>query len=181
MTKGTFPVLDKYELAWAAGFFDGEGNIRAKSNKQWSRVYYHPVMSINQIDPQVLQRFRRAVGGLGRVSGPWDRARYAPNRQPQWSYEASSFEQVQAVTALLWNWLSPVKRDQARAVFMKLKEFRPEPRVRRVGCSVEGCGRPHSARGWCQAHYLRLWWSRRGDVTVTDETSGITTTVPGTF
>lgn len=28
-------------------------------------------------------------------------------------------------------------------------------------CSIEGCGRDHSARGWCSAHYRR--WRRHGD------------------
>ncbi len=31
-------------------------------------------------------------------------------------------------------------------------------------CSVEGCGRPVLARGWCTAHYGR--WYRHGDVEV---------------
>lgn len=25
-------------------------------------------------------------------------------------------------------------------------------------CSVEGCNKPHSARGWCHMHYMR-WWN----------------------
>lgn len=25
-------------------------------------------------------------------------------------------------------------------------------------CSIEGCGKPYCARGWCRAHYQR-WWS----------------------
>lgn len=28
-------------------------------------------------------------------------------------------------------------------------------------CSIEGCGRPHRARGWCHRHYYR--WKRQGD------------------
>lgn len=29
-------------------------------------------------------------------------------------------------------------------------------------CTVEGCDRPHLARGWCKLHYYR--WRRRGDL-----------------
>lgn len=28
-------------------------------------------------------------------------------------------------------------------------------------CSIEGCGNPHLARGWCERHYRR--WRRHGD------------------
>lgn len=28
-------------------------------------------------------------------------------------------------------------------------------------CSVDGCGNPHKARGWCKAHHAR--WKRHGD------------------
>lgn len=28
-------------------------------------------------------------------------------------------------------------------------------------CTIEGCDRPHRARGWCNAHYWQ--WSKRGD------------------
>src|ERR1035441_8724960 len=35
-------------------------------------------------------------------------------------------------------------------------------------CSIEGCKKPHKARGWCSRHY-RCWWEsgdpRRGDMT----------------
>lgn len=121
MGEGTFPALDTHELAWAAGFFDGEGNIRAKFTKVAGRTYCYPGLSANQIDPQVLERFRCAVGGLGKVTGPWDRARYAPNRQSQWCYEVWSFERVQAVVAMLWKWLSPVKREQAKRALLEVR------------------------------------------------------------
>jgi hypothetical protein len=26
-------------------------------------------------------------------------------------------------------------------------------------CSVEGCGRKHEAKGYCNMHYLRQWWA----------------------
>lgn len=35
------------------------------------------------------------------------------------------------------------------------------PRSNRI-CSIEGCGKPHEARGWCSMHYMR--WKTHGDV-----------------
>jgi len=177
MNEATFPALDTHELAWAAGFFDGEGNIRAKPNKQWACVYYHPVLFIPQVDSRVLERFRQAVGGLGKVTGPWDRTRYAPNRKPQWYYEVYSFERVQAVVALLWKWLSPVKREQAHATFTTIKEHPRLPNPE-VFCSVRDCGGRRVARGLCRRHYNTWWDTRRvADITVPDQTSGISATL----
>jgi hypothetical protein len=34
--------------------------------------------------------------------------------------------------------------------------------IRRVTCSVEGCGKQTTARSWCQTHYSR--WKRTGVV-----------------
>jgi hypothetical protein len=39
----------------------------------------------------------------------------------------------------------------------------PHVRVDRMSrpqrvCAIEGCERPHSARGWCKGHYKR-WWT----------------------
>lgn len=44
-------------------------------------------------------------------------------------------------------------------------------------CTVEGCGRAHVARGWCNAHYLR--WLRRGDPCI-DEAVCDTARITGT-
>lgn len=163
MNERTSFIPDTHELAWAAGFFDGEGNIRAKPNKQHARIYYHPTIFMPQVDRQVLDRFHRAVGGLGKVTGPWDRTRYAPNRRDQWYYEAFSFERAQAITAMLWNWLSPVKREQARVVFTTIREH-PPPNAKlkqRATCSEADCGRLCMALGLCGVHYCRQWRQRQ--------------------
>jgi hypothetical protein len=136
---------DTHELAWAAGFFDGEGNIRVKFNKQGDRTYCNPGLSANQIDPQVLERFKRAVM-VGKVYGPYDLSRYG--KQPQWCYEAYAFEHVQAVVAMLWKWLSPVKRQQATRVLLELKAQYPENiRLRHTSPAVINAARTHCKHG----------------------------------
>lgn len=37
-------------------------------------------------------------------------------------------------------------------------------------CSIEDCDRPHLARDWCRAHYLR--WYKTGDVRAADPIAG---------
>ena len=97
------------ELAWAAGLFDAEGSIHTS---RYPRLELAQASQTGQPHSSLL-RFHAAVGGIGRVSGPrtlksdW-------SRLPQFRWEASSFETVQAVLALLWNDLGAVKRSDAR-------------------------------------------------------------------
>src|SRR6266404_5019609 len=103
---------NREELAWSAGLFDGEGwvgytGVSRRGGHQFSLV-------VNQVDRRVLDRFAAAVG-VGHVSGPRLSARHdGYHRQPQYRYAVGSHPQVQAVCALLWTWLSPVKRAQFR-------------------------------------------------------------------
>jgi hypothetical protein len=98
--------MDIPELAWAAGFFDGEGHVRASPRK-----HERPSLAVqmSQIDPRVLERFRRAVG-FGHIYGPY--APTGPRHHSKWEYRLYGLERVQTVAAYLWTWLSPVKREQ---------------------------------------------------------------------
>lgn len=107
--------IDSHELAWAAGFFDGEGCTSV------GRTVAHPergiinqrtrmVTTVTQAHPGPLLRFQAAVGGLGAINGP---KQNGPRGQLIWNWRASSFEHCQAVIALLWKYLSQPKRDQA--------------------------------------------------------------------
>lgn len=49
-------------LAWAAGFYDGEGHFRINQGC--------PTVRINQVGREVLDRFAAAVG-VGKVLGPY--------------------------------------------------------------------------------------------------------------
>lgn len=105
-------IYSTHELAWAAGLFDGEGHTsfrkRSRNVQTGGRqVYSTHIFDVRQIDRRVLERFAAAVG-LGRVYGP-----YKPkNGRPVWAFAVANFEDVQAISAMLWKWLSPVKRQQ---------------------------------------------------------------------
>lgn len=120
-------IYSTHELAWAAGLFDGEGHTafrkRARNvSRDGRRVYSTHILDIRQIDRRVLERFAAAVG-LGRVYGPY----YPKNGRPVWAYAVARFEQVQAVSALLWKWLSPVKRQQVSTM---LRVSKSTPRLK---------------------------------------------------
>src|SRR5438105_4866412 len=101
------------ELAWAAGFFDGEGYVGLRP--RGPRHHDQLQLAAPQIDRRVLDRFD-AIVAVGKVYGP-----YPPQKDgwgPRFHYVAVDFANVQAVIALLWEWLSPVKREQARAALV---------------------------------------------------------------
>ena len=67
-------VVTGNELAWAAGFFDGEGSASSWLPKR--RMTRRRQMSASQGGvpgeyPLVLVRFRAATGGRGGITGPY--------------------------------------------------------------------------------------------------------------
>ncbi|OLC54315.1 MAG: hypothetical protein AUH85_12000 [Chloroflexi bacterium 13_1_40CM_4_68_4] len=101
-------------LAWAAGFFDGEGWANATGSRR--RRAKQPQAKINQasadVVPEVLVRFRDAVG-VGRIGGP----ELKENRQPLYRWVASSRGYIARTFDLLRPWLGVVKRAEfARAL-----------------------------------------------------------------
>lgn len=113
--------MDREELAWCAGFFDGEGNVGA-FNRNKGAGYSQPrlIIQIVQTDLYVLQRFCDAMG-VGKVLGP-----YTPkteNSSPYWSYKTESFESVQHIITLMWNWLSPQKKADAVSAIGKARAW----------------------------------------------------------
>jgi hypothetical protein len=104
--------LDEHELAWAAGFFDGDG--WAALVRDGRRRKRRPMAQINQASlsdvPEVLLRFRHAVG-VGRIAGP----KKENGRQDLYWWVASSRPDVACVGELIGPWLSREKRAQFRA------------------------------------------------------------------
>ena len=108
-----FPTRTREELAWAAGFVDGEGSFfLCREQKNLPRF---PTFNLTQIDPRVLNRFATVIG-FGRVLGPYGPYNKGPKARPLYYYNVGGFEKTQAIAALLWTWLGPVKRQQAKAV-----------------------------------------------------------------
>ncbi len=93
--------MDRHELAWAAGFFDGEGWANRSGRGVQSRI--------NQADPDgmptVLLKFQRIVG-VGRLKGP----KVEEGKQDLYWWEATSRPDVARVADLIGPWLCPPKR-----------------------------------------------------------------------
>ncbi len=136
------------QLAWAAGLFDGEGCTSARSYKRRPgsvRIYASVSQSSHSAElvPSVLERFQRAVGGMGSIGAP-----YLDQRSGTFTHQwrTCSFEETQAVTALLWSNLGGIKRVQAadaldrfRAQYDTLRPRHRTPiRPRRFSLSAPG-------------------------------------------
>lgn len=107
--------MDREELAWAAGFFDGEGNTNTYDTRiTGGRLAVQ--LKVAQIHRETLERFQRIVPGGGRVYGP-----YLRPANDQFQFKVSGFEGVQAIIAQLWPWLTPVKRDQATEALVRYR------------------------------------------------------------
>lgn len=96
--------IDREELAWAAGFFDGEGNTCLIKAAAGERI----AVQISSTYQPALERFLKAVQ-IGHINGPYQRGTF----KPQWAYRVNSFRKCQAVIAMLWPFLSGEKRAQA--------------------------------------------------------------------
>lgn len=140
--------MDTHELAWAAGFFDGEGYAKFGSDKrnvhQGGRLVYTTLrIDVRQTDRRVLDRFR-AIVGVGKVYGPYSPA--TTSRQPVFAFVCSNFEGCQHITAQLWLWLSPIKRGQLKQALIGWRSFtRYKP-----GCKPDSLRDSHGriVNGW---------------------------------
>lgn len=111
-------TVDREMLAWAAGFFDGEGGTYMKSarRKDGTRSF-SPTMHVAQTTLPVLEKFQQATTGMGKIYGP--RIFDDQRRKPVWSWQVSNYECVVQVLCLLWPWLGDVKRDQGTEVLRR--------------------------------------------------------------
>jgi len=118
--------INREELAWAAGFFDGEGHIgSAVTGKK--RLNKHLHIQLVQTADGPLERFQRAVG-FGKIYGPY---KSRGNKRPYKQLHIDKFEQVQQTICLLWPWLSEPKRQQTRVAFQDYHAYLNRPYVPR--------------------------------------------------
>ena len=122
-------MSNETELAWAAGFFDGEGCTvvrRFKGNDKHRPQHYINVV-VGQSEPTTLHRFCAAVG-VGSVQGPWERAPSTKKdgspsfRKPNWEYRVVN-KQAEEVIGKLWPYLSDVKKEQYTRKLQEVRDF----------------------------------------------------------
>ena len=118
------------ELAWAAGFYGGDGTTSAGLNKAGGPGYRTlkagiPQAACDGAIPPVLTRFHEAVGA-GSIRGPYV-LKNPWSRQPQFVWSISGTRGVEPVLELIWPWLDDVKREQARVAISAARACRHRP------------------------------------------------------
>ena len=106
------------DFAWAAGLFDGEGSTSTYIPR--GKTYVRRQMAVSQGGvpgrvPAVLTRFNGIVG-VGNITGPYEGLYY---------WKTTRKDAVDLVGALLWPYLSSVKRAQFAAAAVRMKRVLP--------------------------------------------------------
>lgn len=122
--------INREELAWAAGFFDGEGCtwIHSRANTEGRHTGMSIGMQVSQSSfsneepPIELVRFKKAVLGVGRY-GKRNEAR-KENYKYSWDWRVSTWVETQAVGALLFSFWSQTKQEQ---FLTAIKQFQTSP------------------------------------------------------
>ncbi len=121
------------ELAWAAGFFDGEGNIRYNGHSRGLSA------SVSQCELEPLERFLAAVG-RGRIYGPYTNGQRTKN--PVWRWDITGSKQVVEAMDVLLPYLSSVKSSAYHDALVKMDLQRDQPRHSKRSLPIEMFGRP---------------------------------------
>lgn len=90
------------ELAWCAGFFDGEGSTSILKAQRDQYAYIR--MSISQKYPELLEKFKGIVGA-GSI--------YKAKKREIYSWDCYKQDEVLRVLELLWPYLGETKKNQA--------------------------------------------------------------------
>lgn len=107
------------ELAWSAGFLDGEGTFGTYRESKGKRPKMRFRISCAQVHLEPLERLQRALGG--RTYGPY--GPYSGNRQAHYQWIVHADEAATAA-ALLKPYLSSIKSAQAE---LALELWREDP------------------------------------------------------
>lgn len=128
------------ELAWAAGFFDGDGNVYySASERRTPRL----IIQIDQVIREPLDRFVAAVGE-GKVLGPYKQKNRQANDYYKWSLEG--YSKPLSVFLQIAPYMCSSKRDQFFSAFEKYELWQKNPVCVRLHPMIQ---RPNSKGNYC--------------------------------
>jgi hypothetical protein len=102
--------IDREQLAWAAGLYEGEGSVGAYLYKNRPTLLTPQVrMRLSSTDEDVARRFYEIVG-VGYFYGPLkvQQGRY----KDRWDWVSGKWVEAQYVAGLFWPWLGGRRKEQ---------------------------------------------------------------------
>ena len=121
------------DLAWAAGFIDGEGYFRFQPIKSKGKQRAYGCASLNVAQTaerkDVLERLQKALKGYGTIYGPY---RHKNGRQkPYYVFMVLKFTEFKDIVDTIYRWLSQHKQLQASVALQKAEEYKARPPLKR--------------------------------------------------
>jgi hypothetical protein len=141
--------LNREEVAWAAGLFEGEGCITGRIQKGGKTP--DMFLQVVSTDEDVVRHFHNVVR-LGSVRGPIIKK---VGYKPCWEWRARGFQPSQAILAWFWPFLHARRRAKARQQLHDSAQVRTRKGLyifNNVLCSVAGCGKRATSNRMCQRH-----------------------------
>lgn len=114
-------MLNKNEVIWSSGLFEGEGCITHNSSKQ-KKV--SPKLVLVMKEEFSVLRFYAAIGHLGYI--------YFRPKTKCWEWRVNGFEKFQAVLAIVWSGLGPSRKKRAREILSAYHVGTPVSRIHLV-------------------------------------------------
>lgn len=120
-------MSEETELAWAAGFFDGEGSVYIRHTKRHKggNGKDYPLLtveiSVTQVRPEPLERFKKLFD-FGKLGGPYKSSQ--KNAKPHYRWNTAGRPSVLKVAEALWPYLSIPKKEQFEKCWTELQEKR---------------------------------------------------------
>lgn len=131
-----------HEVAWSAGFFDGEGFVSIQERNHPDYTGYYLRIGVNHVAPEPLYELQRLYGG----TVVKDKKPPVGNRKPRHRWVTSTKNAADALKQML-----PYMRNKQKVVALAL-DFQNtiQPNTRRVPDEVQ------NFRGWCKQEMQRL-------------------------
>ena len=109
-------MITETDVAWAAGFFEGEGCIKATKKGRFDAI------SLNNTDKDVIERFVDIVN-YGNVNGPYKSGgrKHKPTYKPHWAWVVGKKSEVKRILEMFLPYLGKRRRQRAEQALYHLK------------------------------------------------------------
>jgi hypothetical protein len=146
-------VATEAEIAWAAGFFEGEGYITYSRHALKGGERRYPSLGLNNTDREALDRFHRIVG-VGSIADRYSAGypKAAAHHKDAWIWRTTTRADAERVYRLLEPWLSSRRHEQAAAAFDELGDLRARPKE---ACPYGHAYTPENTYQWGKHRWCR--------------------------